>query len=321
MTSGNARGAVATGAGIGKHRAKAPAPKGPRITGAGCDPVRMAATEAAKNILRGAGRIVAIAMAAGVLGTQPVVAAGAWDGLWVLDASASHYSGHSFTLMQEADGTWRYDDGASSYSFRADGRPWPERLASDFHIIARKNGNAFDIVERGYGRDMERSHRVLSPGGNRITGSDTYIYPDGRETTSPIFALRVGSGSGFDGTWNVPAGSQPVVKNAIATSPPHFVISTAEDGTMMWFLPATGELIRGRADGRFRPLVGPQQPTNRNFAWRWLGARKLLFTCRDGDQVIESAVEELSPDGRTFTDTLWSAGHNNEKDVRVLVKR
>ncbi|HEY0282008.1 MAG TPA: hypothetical protein VGC27_05240 [Rhizomicrobium sp.] len=269
-------------------------------------------------------------MAASALAVQPGIAASAWDGLWVLDDSASHYVDHSFTLTHGTGGIWRYDDGSSNYSFRADGRPWPEPLAPGFSVVARVKGNMLDIVERGYGRDMERWHRILSPDGNHLTGSDTRVYPDGRETTSPIFAVRVGSGNGFDGKWNQPADApsdtQPSrpsspLKNAAMTSPPHFVISTADDGTMMWFLPATGELMRGRVDGRFRSLLGPQQPSRRTFAWRRLGPGKLLFTCRDSGQVIETAIEELSPDGRTFTDTLWSAGHDNEKDVRVLAKR
>jgi hypothetical protein len=273
---------------------------------------------------------IAITMTASALGAQPSVAASAWDGLWAVDDKASHYADHSFTLTREADGMWRYDDGSSIFSFRVNGQPWPERLAPGFSVVASMEGDTLDIVERGYGRDMGRWRGVLSSDGNRLTGSDTRVYPDGRETVSPLFALRVGSGSGFGGTWKQPAdvpsdtrslSPSPSPKGAIVASPPHFVISTADDGTMMWFLPATGEIIRGRADGRFRSLLGPQQPSKRTFAWRWLGPRKLLFTCRDSGHVIETAVEEISPDGRTFTDTLWNAGHDDEKDVRVLVKQ
>jgi hypothetical protein len=38
-------------------------------------------------------------------------------------------------------------------------------------------------------------------------------------------------------------------------------------------------------------------------------------------QLVEEAIETLSPDGKTFTDMLWRAGHDDEKDVRVYVKR
>ena len=276
----------------------------------------------------GTAAAIAIAIIAVALRAQPGNAASAWDGLWDLDKKASHYADHSFVLTRDAGGTWRYDDGSSIFHFRTDGRPRPEPLASGFSVIASTNANMLDITERGYGRDMERLHVILSPDGNRLTGTDTSVYPDGREAASPVFALRLRPGSGFDGKWNEPADatsgteqSQPSSPPQTAETRPHFVISTADDGTMMWFLPATGELIRGRADGRFRPLVGPQQPSSRTFAWRWLGPRKLLFRCRDSGQLIETAIEELSPDGRTFTDTLWNAGHDDEKDVRVLVKR
>lgn len=259
---------------------------------------------------------------------RPAVANSSWDGLWYLDSGASTYAPHSFSLQHRDDGSWRYDDGSSIYVFRPNGKPWPQALAPGFTVIATLTSNVLDITERGYGRDMERWRRVLSSDGRRITGTDTRFYPDGHEAVSPLHTIRVGQGTGFAGRWTEPAEPQ-VSTNPAAAGPtavavqrqPHFVISTASDGTMMWYLPATGELIRGRADGRGRPLLGPQQPLQRTFAWQWLGRRKLLFTCRDRGKLIETAVETLSADGRSFTDTLWSAGYPREQDHRVFIKR
>jgi hypothetical protein len=266
---------------------------------------------------------------AGIGGAVLVLACGAearaannWDGLWYLDDAGSHYADHTYSFEIRPDGMWRYDDGATTYDFRTDSKPYPERRAPGFTVTATLQGAALDIVERAYGRDMERLHRVPSADGKTFSGSDTRIYPDGRESSAPIADIRVRGSGGFAGSWKSPA-PLPTANPAApsTTARPHFVISTGDDGTMIWFLPATGELIRGKPGGRPRPLTGPQQPLARTFVWTWLGQRSLRFVASDKGVPIVIAVETLAPDGRTFTDTLWTAGHDGEKDVRVFRKR
>ena len=90
---------------------------------------------------------------------------------------------------------------------------------------------------------------------------------------------------------------------------------------MSWFIPATGELIRGKPDGRARPITGPQQPARPSFVWKGTSTHQIEFLVSDKGHLIERATETLSADGETFTDELWSVGHEDEKDVRVFRKR
>ena len=253
-----------------------------------------------------------------------------WDGLWYLDAAASRTAAHSFSLARLDNGKWQYGDGASATVFAIDGVPYPEPNAPDFTMSARMDGDVLELVEAAYGRDTERDRWTLAADGRTLVVSATRIYPDGVEATSTTTAVRVAGDTGFAGTWKekpddaaassatpappsaAPAGSAP--------SRPYWVISTSSDGVMSWFIPKTGELIRGRPDGRSRPITGPQQPAHRTFVWKQVSAERIDFFASDNGHLVATAIETLSPDGRTFTDTLWSPGHQDEKDVRVFVK-
>ena len=257
--------------------------------------------------------------------------AGPWDGSWYLDNSKSRYAQHSVTLTRLAHGMWQYGDGAVATIFTLDGKPYPEPNAPDFTMTARLTGtNILDLVESGYGRDMERDRWTLAPDGKSLAVAATRLYPDGHEVSSTSRMIRIAGSSGFEGRWkdappeHVPAGDASAGDAPAPTdnaSRPYWVISTAPDATMSWFIPATGELIRGKADGIARPLTGPQQPRNRTFAWKQASPSQLEFYARDSGQLIERATESLSADGKTFTDILWLVGHEDEKDVRVFERR
>jgi hypothetical protein len=269
-----------------------------------------------------------------------------WDGVWYLDASRSHFALHSFTFSRIANDMWRYDDGSSVCNFRPDGTPYPHLYAPDVTTTVNVSGTrTIDLVVSSYGRDEERARWMLATDGQSFAATDTRVYPDGHEEVFASKMARVGAGTGFEGRWKEAADSlaakpQPSrvsgrrsrghtgqasrasapASSASASQPPrpYWVISTSVDSTMTWFIPATGELIRGRADGRPRPITGPQQPARRTFVWRQVTDRQLDFIASDSGHRIEFAVETLSADGAMLTDTLWAPGHESEKDVRVF---
>ena len=267
-----------------------------------------------------------------LLGVMPIGAhaESPWDGLWYLDEAHSRFADHQVALERLTNGMWRYTEGGSVAVFALDGRPYPEANAPDFAMTARLGRNTLELVESGYGRDMQRDRWELAPGGRSLLITGTRIYPDGREVTTRSTATRVEGESGFRGKWKIAAENEPSdtapaderQKDASTAVPrPYWVISTAADGVMSWFIPATGELIRGKADGRSRPLTGPQQPAGRTFAWRQVSPNQIEFFASDRGHLVERATETLSADGTMFTDTLWSPGQEDQKDVRVFRKQ
>jgi hypothetical protein len=261
--------------------------------------------------------------------TIGVHAGSPWDGLWYLDKANSRFVDRLVTLEHLPKGMWRYTEGGSVAVFAPDGRPYPEANSPDFTMTARLGRNTLELVESAYGRDMQRDRWELAQGGRSLLITATRIYPDGRDVTSRSTATRVEGESGFPGKWKIAAENESSdttpaderQKAASAMPRPYWVISTAADGVMSWFMPATGELIRGKPDGRSRPLTGPQQPAGRRFAWKQVSPNHIEFFASDRGHLVGRATETLSADGTMFTDTLWSPGHEDEKDIRVFRKQ
>lgn len=289
---------------------------------------------------------LSIAALSGSAGRARADADHPWDGVWYLDASRSQLGLHSLTLARIANGMWRYDDGSSICNFRPDGTPYPELYAPDVTMTVTVSGTrTIDRLVSSYGRDEERDHWVLASDAQSFDATGTRVYPDGHEEVSTSRMMRVGAGTGFEGKWREAAdslaaktraprssgrrsrghtgrspGSTGAASSGTTTQAPgpYWVISTSVDSVMTWFIPATGELLRGRPDGRPRPITGPQQPARRTFVWRQVSPRRIEFLASDSGHRISLAVETLSADGSTFSDTLWSPGHESEKDVRVF---
>ena len=86
-------------------------------------------------------------------------------------------------------------------------------------------------------------------------------------------------------------------------------------------IPSSGELIRGKADGKARSLTGPLQPVGRTFTWKQTSPLRIEFRARDNGHLVETAIETLAPDGNTFTDTFWEPGHEDEKRISIFIKK
>ena len=94
-------------------------------------------------------------------------AEGLWDGLWYRNTEKSRRSDHTYSISRLSNGMWQYSEGTSTYVFATDGKPYPEPLTPDFTVTAKLTGGGtmLDLVESAYGRETERSHKVLSNDG------------------------------------------------------------------------------------------------------------------------------------------------------------
>ncbi len=88
---------------------------------------------------------------------------------------------------------------------------------------------------------------------------------------------------------------------------------------MTWFIPETGEVLRGKADSVQRRIGGPLVD-GETFAWKQSAPDRLELTAYMDGKPDEYAVETISQDGQTLTDTVWAPGHEDQKVVRVFRK-
>jgi hypothetical protein len=267
-----------------------------------------------------------------VLNSVPVQAASPWDGDWFVDRASSHAANSTFSLSTSEDGSWKYDAGDDFFVFSPNGNGSAHAgFRADTVITSiRMAERTFDYVESTFGKETSRRHMALSADGKTLLIHDVETRADGAQIPSDSIAARRGNTAGFGGTWEIVAdggeavaSSGPVPRDApprAKPAKPTVVIFSDPDGLMSWDIPFSGEVIRGRVDGQRRPITGPLLPSNVTFTWRATSSpNRIEFVGRYGDHIAATAIEELSEDGATLTDTITSSGAD-KPSVFVLHK-
>jgi len=241
-------------------------------------------------------------------------ASGPWDGRWFYDSSMSQVPSHAYALSKGANGSWKHDDGDSSFEFALDGKPHPESEAGLSITVRVLDATDFNYVEASSTGATAQHRQHLSADSMTITDKVSQVNAKGHKAEDERTAVRIGGGSGFEGRWKT------MPKPYIPPAGPFWIISSSTDGMMAWTIPYTGELIQGKADGQSRSITGPGIPAGTTFVWKQPSADRIEFYASEDGRLVEIAIETLSADGKTFTDTLWPIGHEDEKRVSVYRK-
>jgi hypothetical protein len=246
-----------------------------------------------------------------------------WVGRWFYVAEESRHSPVSFTFDALSGGRIRFDDGSKAFILAPGGKSTPELLQPAASVRTEVLTPTFlRYVEVIKGHSVERVEQRLSPDHSRLIGRRTSIGQDGRESGHDLVSLRVGSGEGLAGIWREQPPAHVALRDNSSRSPrqPYWTISQDAAGTMTWRVIATGEVLRGKADGKRYASIGPRQPAGRNFSIKVFGPRHLAFFIYDHGHLITQTDETLSADGRRWTDLIWTPAHPDEKD-RLVYRR
>lgn len=249
-------------------------------------------------------------------------ASGNWDGSWVLDKILSRQP-DVMELGRSSNGSWHFFDGYSDRAFLAHASVHRAGSSGLEDRVSMPDARTLSLTESIYGRDYRRYALSLSTDGQVLTMAVRSLPWDGRPRETSKTYLRSRPGKSFQGAWRLApnAAPAPSTQAAPAALPaqPFWVIWTGLDGTMTWFIPPTGELLRGKTDGLPRPIHGPLYD-GETFAWKQSAPNRIEFTAFLDGQPEEYAVETISQDGQTFTDTLWAPGHEDCKVISVFHK-
>lgn len=252
-------------------------------------------------------------------------ASGPWDGNWYIDAQRS-LSHPTLQLGLANNGMWTIFDGSVVLRALADGRVHRQGSSANEVRAFQPDSRTLVVGRSIHGREYDQMTLTLSSDEKTLTGRLRRLGSDGRERQTSETYVRLLAGSGLQGAWRpVPARltAEPASAQPYAGKPlprPSWVIWTGVDGTMTWFIPNTGETLRGKADMKLREIQGPYYDGT-FFSWKQTSPRRLEFTAYVDGKPEEYAVETLSEDGQTFTDTLWAPGHEDSKTISVFHKQ
>ena len=151
-----------------------------------------------------------------------------------------------------------------------------------------------------------RAHLVLSGDSKTITEHSSGTRPDGTKGEEDGVMERVGTGSGFAGTWKT--------TKSESSSGESFVLTTTGDH-IKWDWPAYKRTVEGKLDGSDIPITGAGASAGTIFAVRKVSARKLSYTVKGDGKALAEGVLELSADGKTIR---VGAGKAERKGHRCL---
>jgi len=152
---------------------------------------------------------------------------------------------------------------------------------------------------------------TLSPDGTTQTIKGTDTRPDGSTSDFDVELKRVGSGSGWTGTWEE-------VKETEGSSH-ELDIEAYEDSGLTFKSPDYKGVVNMKFDGKDYGEVGSEDPSDGAFSGKRVDERSLELSYKLKGKTIENRRYEVSPDGKTLTITTQESGQPRDQ-VRVYDK-
>jgi len=252
-------------------------------------------------------KLIACAFALALVSTT-ALAASPWDGTWKLDRAKSHFTGASYNYTKSADGMWQFKNGPITFSFAADGKPYPVLDADHTVIVTMTDEHTMKTVNQFKGKTTSTSVDTLSADGSTLTDVTTGTHEDGSPYTSTETDTRSGTGEGFAGTWTSTKQSN--------STPSTNVISTSADSVTL-IDPTSQFSLTAKLDGTPATAVSPQMTEGVTFSYKKASANRLDYSIMlKGNKVVEGYME-LAKNGKSYQDVSWLIGKESEKTTAV----
>jgi hypothetical protein len=236
-----------------------------------------------------------------------------WFGTWKLDPSKSHMTGDTFTYSKTASGMNHFSNGPISFDFTANGIDYPVMSNATTNWVA--NGpNQWKETDKTNGAVTGTSDIKLTADCKTMNITSTGTHPDGTAFHDEAVYVKTKSDGCLEGTWKS-------TKNA-QSAPPGFVISqgSAPDA-WKWEITGWKETVEGKADGSDLAISGPTVPAGLTICFTTDGTHKMLYQVKSSGTVISKGEQVLAANGKSYTDTSWTPGKENEKQIYVYNKQ
>jgi hypothetical protein len=234
-----------------------------------------------------------------------------WNGTWKLNPAKSHLSLAILTLATTPDGIIHNTTGAGNMSFRCDGNRYPSANGVTV-VCTQKNTATMDITLFRNGSQELSDRWQLSPDQKGLTVTWANTLPTAWSASGDRHYARASGSTGFAGAW------KPV--NPYELTPPTWQISV-HGHTFQGSYPEKHWTQDIPLDGKDASVHRPDVNPAATIALRIRNSRELFVTRKVNGKVNSVATWQLSPDGRSLTDTTWFPGRTSETAVLVYDKQ
>jgi hypothetical protein len=230
-------------------------------------------------------------------------------GSWKLNPEKSHMAGDVMSFAPAPNKSVRFGEEGQSYVFQPDGPPATTLGGNAATWTTQGDTTWIESVKRGE-TDLGTTTYVLSADGKKLLTESKGIDPDGTAFDVKETYTRQTGTHGFYGKW---MGTK--VEGATSA----YTIADNNDGSLTWQIPAIKGEVKLPLDGKESHPVGPTVPPSLTLAMTQLSTRSYHYSEKLNGKVVETGVLTVSPDGKTMTSTVTSAG-SPVKSVAVYEK-
>jgi hypothetical protein len=140
------------------------------------------------------------------MGIACLFAGGIWAaddpfvGTWKLNQEKSKIAGEQMKIEDLGNNKYKISFGQISDTITADGTDQPVHFGRT-RSITKEGANTWKVVTKNDGKVINSVTETVSENGNTLTMKGKNTKPDGSTSDYEVATKRVGSGSGFAGTW------------------------------------------------------------------------------------------------------------------------
>ena len=227
-------------------------------------------------------------------------------GKWKLNKDKSKIAGEQVKIEDLGNDTYKFTFGDLSDTVKADGTDQPIHFGRT-RSITKEGSNSWKIVTKKDGKVVDWVTETLSDDGNTILLKGTNNKPDGTASDYEVKVKRVGSGSGWAGTWES--------TDVQLSSPDEFEIKPYGAHGLTFYTPAWQDTLSLNFDGQDYPEKGPRVAPGSTSSGKRIDEHTLEITSKVKDKVVEHDRWEASQDGKMLTLAIHETGQPNTLTV------
>ncbi|HEY4046803.1 MAG TPA: hypothetical protein VGM27_08055 [Acidobacteriaceae bacterium] len=211
-----------------------------------------------------------------------------WNGSWKMDASTLKYAGPTYSIATDTEGYTQTRGTEPPTKTVCDGQP--KTAADGTTTTCTKAGSGFQVDSTKSGSGTRKSTISLSEDGNALTRKTQVLPPDDSPYTITMTSERVSGGPGMSGVWKQ--------------------VNVAESGeTGLLTIAFSGDSVAFKETDASKPTVCKLDGTEvkvfgtSTMAVKMEGPHTLKVTYRSEGKIRRENTFELTPDGKTITET------------------
>ena len=242
-----------------------------------------------------------------LISTSALAADDSFVGKWKLNSDKRQFAGLDYKIEDAGGGKYRFAFGDDVETLPFDGKDHPTKYGNTW-AITQTGPNKWKWTRKRDGKVIAVSEWTVSEDGQIFSSSRESMRPDGSTSHEELKFKRTDGSSGLVGNWET--------TEVKMTSPATVEIAKWQGDGYSFLDPAYKERANFKLDGKDYTPTGPRVAKGTTVTSKKIDDHTMELTYKLKGKTTQTERWELSPDGKTLTQTITFAGVNKpEVDV------